>query len=147
MITEGTKPVVVVPMMFASESHGYVTVCHGDECLTSGSVAALDEVDRVLTAHFDTKILLRLRRHLGAEQFDGAHKAFCGNPTANRPMTSQSSWTRRERRRRSRRRRRKDGETSTTNWSRTMRRLSGKLQAQGSAGRSTAHRFSLRCPP
>ena len=46
--------------MFVSESHGYVTACHGDVFVTSGSGAALDEVDRVLTTHFDTKILPRI---------------------------------------------------------------------------------------
>ena len=53
LITEGCKAVVVVPMMFVSENHGYVTVCHGDDFVSCGSAAALDEVDRVLTAHFD----------------------------------------------------------------------------------------------
>ena len=47
-------------MMFVSENHGYVTVCHGDDFVSCGSAAALDEVDRVLTAHFDTKILPRI---------------------------------------------------------------------------------------
>ena len=42
--------------MFVSENHGYVTVCHGDDFVSCGSAAALDEVDRVLTAHFDTRI-------------------------------------------------------------------------------------------
>ena len=60
LIKEGCKPVVVVPMMFVSENHGYVTVCHGDDFVSSGSAAALDEVDRVLTTHFDTKILPRI---------------------------------------------------------------------------------------
>ena len=55
LIEEGCKAVVV--MMFVSENHGYVTVCHGDDFVSSGSAAALDEVDRVLTTHFDTKIL------------------------------------------------------------------------------------------
>ena len=54
LIKEGSKPVVVVPMMFVSESHGYVTACHGDDFVSSGSAAAFDEVDRVLTTHFDT---------------------------------------------------------------------------------------------
>ena len=40
-------------MMFVSENHGYVTVCHGDDFVSSVSAAALEEVDRVLTAHFD----------------------------------------------------------------------------------------------
>ena len=35
-------------MMFVSENHGYVTVCHGDDFVSCGSAAALDEVDRVL---------------------------------------------------------------------------------------------------
>ena len=51
LIEEGDKLVVVVPMMFVSESHGYVTVCHRDELLTSGSAAALNEVDSVLTTY------------------------------------------------------------------------------------------------
>ena len=41
------------------ESHGYVTACHGDDFVSSGSASALDEFDRVLTTHFDTKILPR----------------------------------------------------------------------------------------
>ena len=60
LIREGCKAVVVVPMMFVSENHGYVTVCHGDDFVSCGSASALDEVDRVLTAHFDTKILPRI---------------------------------------------------------------------------------------
>ena len=73
---EGCKTVVVVPMMFVSENRGYVTVCHGDDFVSSGSAEALDEVDRALTTHFDTKILPRIgptayggevteRKHLG----------------------------------------------------------------------------------
>ena len=76
LIKEGCKAVVVVPMMFVSEIHGYVTAGHGDHFVSSGSAAALDEVDRVLTTHFDTKILPRTgptayggevteRKHLG----------------------------------------------------------------------------------
>ena len=60
LIKEGCKAVVVVPMMFVSENHGCVTVCHGDDSVSSGSAAALDEVDRVLTTHFDRKILPRI---------------------------------------------------------------------------------------
>ena len=59
-IKEGCKAVGVVPMMFVSENHGYVTVCHGDDFVSCGSAATLDEVDRVLTTHFDTKILPRI---------------------------------------------------------------------------------------
>ena len=57
LIKEGNKPVVVDPMMLVSERHGYVTVCNGDLFEPSGSAAALDEVDRVLTRQFDTKNL------------------------------------------------------------------------------------------
>ena len=67
LIKEGSNPVVVVPMMFVSESHGYVTSCHGDDFVNSGSAAALDEVDRVLTTHFDTKIL----PHIGPTPYGG----------------------------------------------------------------------------
>ena len=49
LIREGCKAVVVVPMMFVSVNHGFVTVCHGDDFVPSGSAAALDEVDRVVT--------------------------------------------------------------------------------------------------
>ena len=55
LINEGCKAVVVAPMMFVSENHAYVTVCHGDDFVSCGSAAALDEVDRVLTAHFRHK--------------------------------------------------------------------------------------------
>ena len=61
LIREGCKAVVVVvPVMFVSENHGYVTVCHADDFVSCGFAAALDEVDRVLTTHFDTKILPRI---------------------------------------------------------------------------------------
>ena len=53
LIKEGGKPVVVLPRMFVSENHWYVTACHGGDFVSSGSAAALDEVDRVLTTHFD----------------------------------------------------------------------------------------------
>ena len=55
LIKEGCKAVVVVPMMFVSENHGYVTACHGDDFVSGGSAAALDEVDRVLTTHLRHK--------------------------------------------------------------------------------------------
>ena len=74
MIKEGCKAVVVAPMMFVSENHGYVTVCHGDDFVSCGSAAALDEVDRVLTAHFDTKILPRIGpTAYGGEVTEGKH--------------------------------------------------------------------------
>ena len=60
MIREGSRAVVVVPTTFVSENNGYVTVCHGDDFVSCGSAAASDEVDRVLTAHFDKKILPRI---------------------------------------------------------------------------------------
>ena len=91
LIKEGCKA-GVVPMMFASESHGYVIACHGDDFVSSGSAAALDEVDRVLTTHFDTKILPRIgptayggeeEEGTWTEQSDGALKVSSGSQTAN----------------------------------------------------------------
>ena len=78
LIKEGCKAVVVVvvvvPMMFVSENHGYVTLCHGDDFVSCGSAAALDEVDRVLTAHFDTKVLPRIGpTAYGGEVTEGKH--------------------------------------------------------------------------
>ena len=75
MIKEGTKPVVVVPMMLVSKSHGCVSACHVDDFVTSGGAgAALDEVDRVLTTHFDTKILPRIGpTAYGGEVSEGKH--------------------------------------------------------------------------
>ena len=74
LIKEGSKPVVVVTMMFVSESHGYVTACHGDDFVSNASVAALDEVDRVLTTHFDTKILPGIGpTACGGEVTEGMH--------------------------------------------------------------------------
>ena len=67
LVKEGSKPVVVVPMMFVSESHGY-------DFVTSGSAAALDEIDRVLTAQFDGKVLPRLGPTAsGGEVTEGKH--------------------------------------------------------------------------
>ena len=63
-----------MPMMFVSENHGYVTACHGDDFVSSGSAAALEEVDRLLTTHFDTKILPRIgARAYGGELTEGKH--------------------------------------------------------------------------
>ena len=86
-------------MMFVSENHGYVTVCHGDDFVSSGAAAALDEIDRVRST-------------------DADHE----------------------------RRRGKDGETSMTTWSHTMRRPSDRRQAQDSVCRSIVHHTSLQCP-
>ena len=74
LIKEGCKAVVVVPMMFVSENHGCVTVYHGDDFVSSGSAAALDEVDRVLPTHFDTKSLPRIGpTAYGGEVTEGKH--------------------------------------------------------------------------
>ena len=55
--------------MFVSENHGY-----GDDFVSCGSTSALDEVDRVLTAHFDTKILPRIGpTAYGGEVTEGKH--------------------------------------------------------------------------
>ena len=51
-----------------------MTVCHGDDFLTSGSAAELDEVDRVLTTYFDTKVLPRIGpTPFGGEVSEGQH--------------------------------------------------------------------------
>ena len=61
-------------MMFVSENHGCVTACHGDDFVSGGSAAALVEVDRVLTTHFDTKILPRIGpTAYGGEVTEGKH--------------------------------------------------------------------------
>ena len=41
----------VTDTLFKEGCHGYVTACHGDDFVSCGSAAALDEVDRVLTTH------------------------------------------------------------------------------------------------
>ena len=74
LMKEGCKAVVIVPMMFVSENRGFVTVCHGDDFVSCGSAAALDEVDRVLTAHFDTQMLPRIgRTAYGGEVSEGKY--------------------------------------------------------------------------
>ena len=51
-----------------------MTVCHGDDFVSSGSAAALDEVDRVVTTHVDTKILPRIGpTAYGGEVTEGKH--------------------------------------------------------------------------
>ena len=49
-------------------------MCHGDDFVSCGSAAALDEVDIVLTTHFDTKILPRIGpTAYGGEVAEGKH--------------------------------------------------------------------------
>ena len=56
------------------KSHGYATVCHVDDFVSCGTGAALDEVDRVLTSRFDTKILPRNGpTAYGGEVSEGRH--------------------------------------------------------------------------
>ena len=51
-----------------------MTVCHGDDFVSCGSASALDEVDRALTAHFDTRILPRIGpTAYGGEVSEGKH--------------------------------------------------------------------------
>ena len=52
--------VVVVPMTFVWQNHGYVTAHHGNDFVSSVFVSAMDETDRVLTTLFDMKILPRI---------------------------------------------------------------------------------------
>ena len=69
LFREGCKAVVVLPMMSVSENHGYV-----DDFVSCGSASALDEVDRVLTEHFETKILPRIGpTAYGREVTEGKH--------------------------------------------------------------------------
>ena len=51
--------VIGVPMTFVSESHGYVHVYRGINFHSSGSVAT--SIECVRTAHFDTKIMPRIK--------------------------------------------------------------------------------------
>ena len=147
LIKEGCKAVVVVvPMMFVSENHGYVTVCHGDDFVSCGSAAALDEVDRVLTAHFHTKILPRIGpTAFGGEVTEGKHlgRTIRWSPQGfewesnNKHVEDMvevcglKTGIKGEHRRRSRMRREEDGKTSMTHRTRPMLRLSDKLQARG----------------
>ena len=143
--------------MFVSESHWYVTVCQGDDFVSSGSSAALDEVDRVLTTHIDTKILPRIRSSaFGGEVTEGKHLGrtnrwspqgfewglnsknvgdmveLCGLKMdlkgAPTPITKATEKGRRD----------IDDTLDTTD--------ADKLQARGSTCRSVVHHSSLRCP-
>ena len=139
-------------MMFVSENHGNVTVCHGDDFVSCGS-AALDEVDPVVTAHFNTKILPRIGpTAYGGEVTEGKHlgrtirwspQGFEWESNSERgedmvELRGLKLGSKGEHRRRSRRRREEDGETSMTH--------SDNLYAQGSTCQSIVHHSSLRCP-
>ena len=68
------ESVVDVPVTFASENHGYVTVRSGTDFLSSGSAAAPGVVERVRTAHFNTVIMLCIRPTVfGGEMIEGHH--------------------------------------------------------------------------
>ena len=150
---------VVVPTMFVSENHRYVTACHGEDFVSRGSAAALDEVDRVLTTHFDTKILPRIGpTACGEEVIEGKHLgrtirrspqgyewesnskhvedmvARCGlkqeSKGAPTLITKATGKGRRE--------------TSMTTWSHMMCRLSDRRQARDSTCRSIVHHCSLQ---
>ena len=53
--------VVGVPTTFVSENHGNVVVHRGIDFPSSGSVATSNVIERVRTAHFNTKIMPRIR--------------------------------------------------------------------------------------
>ena len=55
LLREGAKKAMLVATTFSSDKFGYMTECHGDDDLTFGSGAALDEVDSVLAENFDVK--------------------------------------------------------------------------------------------
>ena len=61
------KLVIGIPTTFVSENHGYVVVHRGIDFPSSGSVAASNVIERVRTAHFNTKIMPRIK----PTQFDG----------------------------------------------------------------------------
>ena len=68
------ESVVDVPTSCASENHGYVTVRRGTDFFSSGSAAALGVVERVRTAHFNTKIMPRIGLMVfGGEMIEGHH--------------------------------------------------------------------------
>ena len=70
LIREGCKAVVVVPMMFVSENHGVTEMTLSKVVLQH----RWGEVDRVLTTHFDTKILPRIGpTAYGGEVTEGKH--------------------------------------------------------------------------
>ena len=51
-----------------------MSVCHGDDFVSCGLAAALGEIDRLLTMHFDTKILPRVGpTAYGGEVSEGRH--------------------------------------------------------------------------
>ena len=63
-----------VPVNFVSDKHGYVTVRHGTDFLSSGSAAAPGAVERVRTGHFNTKIMPHIRPTVsGGEMIEGHH--------------------------------------------------------------------------
>ena len=72
--TLGCDSVVDVPTTCASENHGCVTVRRGTDFFSSGSAAAPGEVERVRTAHYNTKIMLHIGPTVfGGEMIEGHH--------------------------------------------------------------------------
>ena len=68
--------VIGVPMTFVSENHGCVVVHRGINFPSSGSVATL--IDCVWTAHFDTKIMPRIKPMWFDGELTGKHKLCRG---------------------------------------------------------------------
>ncbi len=74
MLEVGCEAVVVVPMTFVNRRHGYIVECHGDDFLSAGSAEALDQLDKVLTERFDTKVLPRVGPpSFGGQVTEGPH--------------------------------------------------------------------------
>ena len=68
------EPVVDVPTICSSENHGYVTVRRGTDFFSIGSAAAPGIVERVQTAHFNTKIMPHIGPMVfGREMIEGHH--------------------------------------------------------------------------
>ena len=123
-----------------------------DDFVSCGSAAALDEVDRVLTAHFDTKILPRIGpTAYGGEVTEGKHlgrtirwspQGFEWESNSKHVEDILELWNQREHRRRSRRRRegRRDiDDTLNATDAQTFRQAAG-------TGLSIVRHTSLRCP-
>ena len=60
MLAAGARQVMVIHMTFVDDGLGYVTTCHGDDFLTCADARGLDEVDRILSERWDTKVLPRI---------------------------------------------------------------------------------------
>ena len=80
------ESVVDVPTTCTSENHRIVTVRRGTDFFSSGSAAALGVVERVRTAHFNTKIMPHQTDGVWREMFEGHHLCW------RRRSPQESEW-------------------------------------------------------